>query len=97
MTGVVVNAHRHLSLFYNRSTNYQAVNQSTRTLANELLPPRRGQGYDTGIKFSLWRELISGSVTYFETQQQNINDTTIRGNKTNWLNAIWDAIDPRSG
>jgi outer membrane receptor protein involved in Fe transport len=91
--GVVWNAHPNASLFFNRSTNYQAVNQSTRTLAEELLPPRRGQGIDTGLKFSLLRDRISGSVTYFETRQQNINDTTIRGSKTNWINAIWDAID----
>lgn len=95
LVGVVFNPLKHVSLFYNQSTNYVAVNQSTRTLANELLPPRRGQGYDTGLKFSLLRDQISGSVTYFETQQQNINDTTIRGNKTNWINAIWDALDPR--
>ena len=93
LVGVVLNAHRNVSLFFNRSTNYQAVNQSTRTLANELLPPRRGQGIDTGLKFSLLRDQISGSVTYFETRQQNIIDTTIRGNKTNWINAIWDALD----
>lgn len=95
LVGVVFNARPNVSFFYNRSTNYVAVNQSTRTLANELLPPRRGQGYDTGLKFTLLRDRISGSVTYFETQQQNINDTTIRGGKTNWINAIWDALDPR--
>lgn len=94
LLGVVLNAHRNASVFFNRSTNYQAVNQSTRTLANEVLPPRRGQGFDAGMKFSLLRERVTGSLGYFETQQQNINDTTIRGNKTNWLNAIWDAIDP---
>jgi outer membrane receptor protein involved in Fe transport len=95
LVGVVFNPHRNFSLFYNQSTNYVAVNQATRTLANELLPPRRGQGYDTGLKFAVWRDQITGSVTYFETQQQNINDTTIRGNKTNWINAIWDALDPQ--
>lgn len=95
LIGAVLHAHRNVSFFYNRSTNYQAVNQSTRTLANELLPPRRGQGYDTGIKFSLWQERITGSFDYFVTRQQNINDTTIRGNKTNWINAIWDALDAR--
>ncbi|MDO8542700.1 MAG: hypothetical protein Q7S40_19845 [Opitutaceae bacterium] len=95
LIGVVFNVHRNVSLFFNRSTNYQAVNQSTRTLAKELLPARRGQGYDTGLKFSLLNERVTGSIGYFETQQQNINDTTIRGNKTNWINAIWDAIDSR--
>jgi hypothetical protein len=95
LVGAVFHAHKHVSLFYNQSTNYVAVNQSTRTLANELLPPRRGEGFDTGVKFNLFRERVSGSLTYFETQQRNINDTTIRGNKTNWINAIWDAVDPR--
>ncbi len=95
LIGVVLNVHKNASLFYNRSTNYQAVNQSTRTLANELLPARRGQGFDAGLKFSLLGERITGSIGYFETQQQNINDTTIRGNKTNWINAIWDALDAR--
>lgn len=95
LVGAVLNAHKNIGLFYNQSTNYVAVNQSTRTLDNQLLPPRRGEGFDTGIKFSLLAEQITGSVTYFETRQANINDTTIRGNKTNWINAIWDAIDPR--
>ncbi len=94
LLGVVLNAHRTVSLFYNRSTNYQAINQSTRTLANEVLPPRRGQGFDTGVKFALLGDRLTGSIGYFETRQQNINDTTIRGSKTNWINAIWEAIDP---
>ena len=95
LVGVVWNVHKNVGLFYNQSTNYVAVNQSTRTLDNQLLPARRGQGFDTGMKFSLLQERITGSVTYFETRQQNINDTTIRGNKTNWINAIWDALDSR--
>jgi outer membrane receptor protein involved in Fe transport len=92
--GIVLNAHPNLSLFFNQSTNYQAVNQSSRTLTNALLPPVSGRGLDTGLKFFLWKDRITGSFDYFETQQENITDTTIRGNKTAWLNAIWTAVDP---
>jgi len=65
-----------------------------RTFANEILPPVRGRGMDTGVKLSLFRERVTGTFGYFETSQQNIKDTAVtRGRKTTWMNQIWDAID----
>ena len=93
--GLVLNAQRNVSLYANKAINYQAVSQGVRTFANEVLPAVRGRGIDTGLKFSGWGDRITGSVGYFETEQQNIKDTAVtRGKKTGWINQIWDAIDP---
>ena len=92
--GVVLNAHRNLSVFFNRAINYQAISQSARTFENEILPAVRGRGLDTGLKFAVWQDRLIGSFAYFETSQQNIKDTAVtRGRKTSWINQIWDAID----
>lgn len=91
--GIVLNAHRHLSLYYNSATNFQAKSQASRSPANDVLPPITGRGFDTGAKFFLWGERITGSLGYFETQQTNILDTTDRTARTNWINAIWAALD----
>ena len=93
--GLVLNANRHVSLYYNGATNYQAISQGVRTFANEILPAVRGRGIDTGLKFFLLDDRLTGSVGYFETAQQNIKDTAVtRGRKAGWINQIWDAIDP---
>jgi len=93
--GVVVNALPNLSGFFNRAINYQPISQGVRTFANEILPPVRGRGLDTGVKFDLWHERVSGSFGYFVTEQVNIKDTAVtRGSKATWINQIWDAIDP---
>jgi len=92
--GAVLNLHRDVSLYFNKAINYQAVSQGARTFDNEVLPPVLGRGMDTGIKFSLLRDRLSGSFGYFETTQLNIKDTAVtRGRKTGWINLIWDAID----
>lgn len=93
--GLVLHAHRNLSLFLNRSTNYQAVNQSDRTIDDRFLPSLHGRGLDVGIKFFALGERISGSIDYFETEQTNVRDSTLSGSKAGWINAIWDAIDSR--
>lgn len=92
--GLVLNPHRHVSLYVNKAINYQAVSQGVRTFAHEILPPVRGRGMDTGLKLSLFQDRVMGTFGYFETSQQNIKDTAVtRGRKTTWINQIWDAID----
>lgn len=92
--GIVLNAHRSMSFFLNKSINYQAVSQGVRTFANEILPAVRGRGVDTGIKVALFHDRLIGTFGYFETAQQNIKDTAVtRGRKATWINQIWDAID----
>jgi outer membrane receptor protein involved in Fe transport len=94
LLGAVLHAHRNVSLYLNKAINYQAVSQGVRTFANEILPPVRGRGMDTGVKLSLWQDRLTGSFGYFETSQQNIKDTAVtRGRKTGWINQIWDTID----
>jgi iron complex outermembrane receptor protein len=91
--GAVLNVHRSVGLFYNQATNYRSFNQSTRTINQTLIPTQAGEGLDTGVKFKLG-ELLSGSVTYFETSQTNIVDNTLRGKKAAWINSIWEVVDP---
>jgi iron complex outermembrane receptor protein len=91
--GAVLNVHKNFGLFYNRATNYRSFNQSARTIDQALIPTRTGKGLDTGLKFN-WGNLLSGSVTYFETSQTNTLDGTLRGKKGAWINSIWEVIDP---
>jgi iron complex outermembrane receptor protein len=91
--GAVLNVHRSVGLFYNRATNYRSFNQANRTINQTLIPTQAGEGLDTGLKFNLGN-LLSGSVTYFETSQTNILDNTLRGKKAAWINSIWEVVDP---
>jgi outer membrane receptor protein involved in Fe transport len=91
--GAVLNVHKSVGLFYNRATNYRSFNQSTRTINQTLIPTQAGEGLDTGLKFKLG-DILSGSVTYFETSQTNIVDNTLRGKKAAWINSIWEVVDP---
>jgi len=91
--GAVVNVHKNFGLFYNRATNYRSFNQSARTIDQALIPTQAGEGLDTGLKFN-WGAFLSGSVTYFETSQTNILDSTLRGKKGAWITSIWEVVDP---
>lgn len=91
--GVVLHAHRNVSLTYNRSTNYRAGTNSARTIANEFLPPISGQGFDTGVNLSLLEGRVAASFDYFETQQKNFRDATLSGSKNSWIISIWNALD----
>ncbi len=92
--GVVLNVLPSLGLFYNRAINFRAFNQSNRTIFGDLIPPQAGRGLDTGLKFNLLENKISGSFDYFETQQTNLLDSTLRGRKAAWINSIWEVVDP---
>lgn len=92
--GVVVNVHPNVGLFYNRAINFRAFNQSNRTIFGDLIPPQAGRGLDTGVKFNLFDQRLSGSFDYFETQQTNLLDSTLRGRKAAWINSIWEVVDP---
>lgn len=91
--GAVLNVHRNFGLFYNRATNYRSFVQGARTIDQGLIPTQAGGGVDAGVKFT-FGQLLSGSVTYFETTQTNTLDGTTRGKKAGWINSIWDVIDP---
>ena len=94
LIGAVLNATPNFSLFANRSTNFQPVNQSFRLITGEPLPAVRGRGFDGGAKFFLFGEKVSGSLDYFETQQTNVRDATVNSaNMINWISAIWTALD----
>lgn len=92
--GAVLHAHRNVSFFYNRSTNFRPGVNSARTIADGFLPPLEGDGFDTGVRLSAPGGKVSFSATYFETQQKNFRDPTLMGRKNSWIIAIWSAIDP---
>ncbi len=94
LIGAVLNAMPNVSLFANRSTDFQPVNQSFRLITGEPLPAVRGRGFDGGAKFFLFGDKISGSLDYFETQQTNVRDSTVNSaHMVSWITAIWDAVD----
>lgn len=94
LAGVVVHALPSVSFFYHRSTNYQAVNPTDRTIADRFLPAVTGKGMDAGIKIAAFDDQLTGAVSYFETAQRNARDSTLAGSKAGWISSIWEAIDP---
>jgi len=75
--GVVVHAHRNVSLFFNRSTNYQAVNQSDRTIDDRFLPALTGRGLDAGVKIFAFGDRLTGSIRLLRDAAENVRDGTL--------------------
>src|SRR5258708_559795 len=92
--GAGLHATKNISLFPDRSTNYQGVSPSSRDIYDNYLPNSTGRGFDIGSKFFLMGDRISGSFSYFETEQDHITDGGLAGSKRGWINSILQAIDP---
>jgi hypothetical protein len=76
---------RGIRLYANRSTNYQIAFSTTRDIFNRPLPIGSGKSNDVGLKMALWENRLSGSITYYQTEQLN-NATT--------LGAFQNDVDP---
>jgi outer membrane receptor protein involved in Fe transport len=92
--GAVLNATSFLSLFANRATNFVPSNQSVVKIDGTPAAPIEGQGYDVGVKLSLFGGRLMGSIDRFSTTQENVLDNTLTGQKKSAIDAIWGAIDP---
>ena len=92
--GAVLNVTRRFALFANRANNFSPQSQTSLDVFGRMAPPSQGKGMDAGAKFFLWDDRLVGSCSYYVSEQTNITDNSIRGNKQTWIDQIWSAIDP---
>ncbi len=92
--GAVLNATKWVSLYANKASNFVPSNQSVVNIYGAPAAPTEGEGYDLGIKFSLFGGKLLGSIDRFSTTQNNVLDNTLTGQKKAAISAIWQALDP---
>lgn len=91
--GVVVNVTRQLGLFANQSTNFIPPSATVINPDGSTGAPVEGVGYDLGLKLQLLGGRLHGSILRFSSEQQNVRDPTLVGQKRNAIAAIWNSID----
>ncbi len=57
--------------YVNRSQNSKIAFNTDRDINNQLLPLGKGVSMDGGLKLSLWDHRLSGSISYYQTEQRN--------------------------
>jgi hypothetical protein len=91
--GFVLNLTRHVAVFGNKANNFLPSNQSVVDISGSPADPIQGDGYDAGIRWSVFGGKLQGSVEKFSTEQSNLTDGTLIGIKKTGIAAIWGAID----
>lgn len=86
-----------LSLFANKSTNFQDQSNALRFEDEAVRPsleigPLKGIGRDFGVKAALLDGRINATVTRFTVDQENVAVGVGSSNVTNYINAIWTTI-----
>jgi hypothetical protein len=77
--GVVVDTPvKGLRAYANQSINSKIAFNTDRDINNELLPLGKGKSVDVGLKLAMWEHRLSGSITYYKTNQLN-NAATLGG------------------
>lgn len=91
--GVVAHVASWLSVYANKSDNFQAQNSRLFGIEGDLpfAGNVNGKGQDAGLKFRTPNNFITGQVGWFETSEKN-RYTSINGVYTMYLEAIWDAM-----
>jgi outer membrane receptor protein involved in Fe transport len=87
---------RNWMLFYNFSDVLISSSALFKDIYGNAPPPTLGETHDFGIRAELLDSRLNASVTIFETSAVNQRESNIRGSMTNWINDMWDAIDPTS-
>lgn len=92
-TGVVGKVTDWVSLYYNRSENFQAQNSVTWSLASSpaLSGNVIGAGQDYGLKFSLWDKRINATVGAFKTEEIG-RTLSINGLYQVYFESMWNAL-----
>jgi outer membrane receptor for ferric coprogen and ferric-rhodotorulic acid len=92
----VVHLTKNLSAFYNRSRNYSPPSANAIDVWQNVIPPRQGEGFDTGVKVSFFGGRLLGTLDYFKTDYLNEANSTLRsqGAKQTLINNMWEVVDP---
>jgi outer membrane receptor for ferric coprogen and ferric-rhodotorulic acid len=94
---IPVKSFQWLSVFANKSTNFQ--DQGTATRFEDFderqsleIGPLKGIGLDYGLKASLLDGRINATLTRFSVDQENVSSGVGSSAINNYINAIWTAI-----
>ena len=82
-----------LRAYANRSQNSKINFATDRDIYNVILPIGSGRSIDGGLKMALWEHRVSGSITYYQTEQ--LNNTASLGGFRNDVDP--DGINGRHG
>jgi hypothetical protein len=92
--GVVVDTPiKGLRAYANQSRNSKINFATDRDIYNVILPIGSGRSFDGGLKMSMWDHRVSGSITYYKTEQ--LNNTASLGGFRNDVDP--DGINGRHG
>ncbi|MBL9200014.1 MAG: TonB-dependent receptor [Opitutaceae bacterium] len=92
--GIVVNTPiKGLRAYANRSQNSKINFATDRDIYNVILPIGSGRSFDGGLKMAMWDHRVSGSITYYKTEQ--LNNTAGLGGFRNDVDP--DGINGRNG
>ncbi len=71
LVGAVYNLRENLGIYANVGRAFSAIPSSRLQVFDySLWPIAKGKSMEAGLKFDLWKNRISGSVTYFDNQNQ---------------------------
>jgi outer membrane receptor for ferric coprogen and ferric-rhodotorulic acid len=92
--GVVVDTPlKGLRAYANQSRNSKINFATDRDIFNVILPIGSGRSFDGGLKMAMWDHRVSGSITYYQTEQ--LNNTASLGGFRNDVDP--DGINGRHG
>ncbi len=92
--GIVVDTPvKGLRAYANRSRNSKINFATDRDIYNVILPIGSGRSFDAGLKLAMWDHRLSGSITYYKTEQ--LNNTAGLGGFRNDVDP--DGINGRNG
>jgi|GEM_PF-4466163 len=90
--GLTLHVTKEVSLFASRSGNFVPPSINRYTFIDTVPPPIEGRGSETGVRFDLFDGRLTGTVSYYDTEERNRADSVISANKQIWVQYLWDAI-----
>lgn len=90
----VFRLNRNWMVFYNFSDVLISSSALFKDIYGDAPPPTLGETNDFGIRANLMDDKLNASLTFFETSAINQRESDIRGQMTNWINDMWNVVDP---
>lgn len=91
---VVFRPLRNWTVFYNFSDVLISSSALFKDIYENAPPATLGETNDIGVRAELLNGKLNTSLTFFETSAINQRESDIRGSMTNWINDMWEVIDP---
>lgn len=82
------------TFYYNRAVSFLPPRSSHRDVFGERLRPQEVEGHEAGLTLSSKDGRLHANLTLFELTRFNQPSAALRGQKANWVYAIWEELDP---